>query len=320
MSEKRNDRKIKINEDAKDFAKASLKRYKKANKDYFDSKSELKENYYRYLLDLLPGAIDFCIKYGHIQNEEVQKTKVEIYTKINEASFIKLMKKEVKHDNEIGNIKLFPIIAKEILQEAKRVNDALLAEDPNAKTYDVSDVLELSQLIMKKKLKKMEKNEISQSLAFDILSIIPNKKAIEYSQFFRIKSLYDCLYEHAKEENIPFAAVVDAVIPKEYYPAFITFALLERKEKFSKLTDLQKKLYLDISTWCFETMNNDLSAKELDAVLKTYISSRRKDEAQSKDSNRRYALASLSETEYERIAKAVKNAIANDDSAKKYLN
>lgn len=321
MSENnKNGRKFKINEDARDFAKASLKRYKKSNKGYFDSKSEMKEAYAQYLLELLPGAIDFCVKYGHIPNDEVQETKVAIYTKINDPAFIKLIKKEIKHDNDIENIKLFPIIAKEILAEAKKVNDELIASNPNAKTYDVSDISELSQLIMKKKISKMEKNGVPAAIAFDVLSIIPSKKAIEYSQFYRIKSIYDCLYEHAKISAVPFAAIMDVVVPDEYYPAFITFALLERKEKFAKLTDTQKTLYLDISTWCFDIMEKKLSSKELDAVLRVYINSRKKDEAQGKDGNRRYALSSLSETEYERIAKTVKNIIANEDGLKKYLN
>lgn len=322
MSEnKRNDRQVKINDDAKEFAKATLKRFKKQNKGYFDSKEEMKDQYSEFLLERLPGAIDFCVRYGHLRdNENVQEVKAAIYTKINDPSFIKLIKKEIKHGNDIDNIKLFPIIAREILQKAKEVNDQILAEDPNGRTYDVSDVSELSKLIMKKKLSKLEKAGVSTATAFDVLSVVPTKKAIEYSQFFRIKSIYDYLYEHAKNEEINFAKIMDIVIPEAYYPAFITFALLERKEKFSKLTDNQKALYLAISTWCFDTMNNRLTNKELDAVIRSYVNSRKNDEAKGKDGNRRYALASLSEDEYERIAKTVKNLIAHDDSMKKYLN
>ena len=150
MSDKNNERKFKINEDAKSFAKASFKRFKKQNRGYYDSKSELKDGYAAYLLERFPGAIDFCVKYGHIPDDEVQEAKNAIYTKINDPAFIKLIKKEIKHDNEIENIKLFPIIAKEILAECKKVNDELIANDPNARTYDVSDVSELSQMIMEK--------------------------------------------------------------------------------------------------------------------------------------------------------------------------
>lgn len=320
MGEKNRENKVKINDDAKRFAKSTLKRYKKDNKGYFDSKKELKESYCQHLLELLPGAIDFCVKSGHINNDEVKEVRDGIYSKIASEDFTKIVKKEIKNDNEIENIKLFPIVAKDILAECKRVNDANRAEDPNAALYDVTHVSELSQMIMKKKLKKMEKEGISTALAFDLLSIIPTKKAIEYSQFYRIKSLYDCMYEHAKEEKVPFGKIINIMIPEEFYPVFISFALLERKEKFSKLTDSQKELYLEISTWCFDTMNRKLSNKELDAVITLYINSRKKDESQGKDGNRRYALATLSADEYERIAKTITNIIANDDSVKKYLN
>ena len=64
------------------------------------------------------------------------------------------MEKEIKNGNKIENIKLLPIIIKEILMEIKRANDAALASDPNAKLYDASDLVELVQLILKKSLKK----------------------------------------------------------------------------------------------------------------------------------------------------------------------
>lgn len=320
MANKQNQQKqIRINEDAKQFASLTLKKYKKHNGDYFDSKKELRNSYYMYLIDLLPDTIEFVVKYGYINREEVQETKKAIYTKISDPDFVKTLRKELKNDNKIKNIKLFPIMIKEILLEGKRVNDEALAQDPNAKQYDLSDLVELSQLIMKKKLKKMEKAGISSSIAFDSLSIIPCKEILETSQFYRIKSLYECLYEHSKGANVPFTELMSVLIGTEYYPAFITFALLERKERFTKLTDAQKQLYLDISNWCFKTMEKDLSKEEVESIVKTYIAGRKRDEAQGKDGNRRYALSSLSADDFPRISKVIQKMIADDDSIKKYL-
>ena len=310
---------VRINQDAKDFAKITFKKYKKEQGDYYDSKKELKSSYAMYLIDLLPGTIDFVVKYGYIQKEEVQNAKVDIYKKINDPDFIKIIKKELKNGNKIDNIKLLPIIIKEILMEGKRLNDAALAEDPKAKLYDMSDLVELSQMILKKRMKKLTKIGISSNVAFDALSIIPCEKALQSSQFYRIHSLYECLYEHAKSSAIPFKELMDVMIDQSYYPAFITFALLERKEKFTKLTDAQKKLYLDISNWCFDTMENSLSKEEIMTIIKTYVAGRKKDEANGKDGNRRYALTSLSATDYEKITKVINKMIADDDSIKKYL-
>ena len=318
-NKKQNGRTVRINDDAKEFAKANLKRYKKQNGDYFDSKKELRSSYEMYLIDLLPDTIEFVVKYGYINREEIQGVKTGIFQKLTDPDFCKVIKKELKNGNKIGNIKMLPIIIKEILLEAKKLNDAALAEDPNAKIYDMSDLVELSQYILKKKMKKFEKAGISSSLAFDVLSIIPYDKVLESSQFYRIHGLYDCLYQHAKSVSVPFETIMDILVGEDYYPVFITFALLERKEKFLKLTDSQKTLYLEISNWCFKVMEKDLNKDEVETIVKTYITARKKDESQGKDSNRRYALASLSVDDYPRISKVIRKMIADDESIKKYL-
>lgn len=318
MSRKNNNNNVKLNDDAKDFAKLTLKKFKKKQGDYFDSKKELREAYEMTLIDLLPKTIEAMVKYGHIQNQDVQDTKIEIYKKINDPDFIKLLKKEIKHGNDIENIKLLSIIIKEILLEANKANTAALAENPNAKIYDVSDLIELVQIINKKKLKKFEKAGINDKLAFDMVSIIPCDSALESSQFYRIHMLYDTMYEHSKSITVPFEKIMDILVGEDYYPVFIVFALLERKEKFSKLTDNQKALYLDITNWCFKIMES-LSREEIEKIINLYVSSRKKDEAQGKDSNRRFPISSLSANDYERINKVVNRMISDDPNIKKYL-
>lgn len=315
----RKDRNVTINDDAKEFAKSTLKRYKKNNGDYFDSKKELRSSYAMYLIDLLPDTIEFIVKYGYINKPEIQEVKTGVFQKLTDPDFIKVINKEIKNDNKIKNIKLMPIIINEILREAKKLNDQRLAENPNAEIYDMTDLVELSRLILKKKLKKFEKAGINMNLAFDILSIIPNDTVLNSSQFYRVHAFYDCIYEHAKSIAVPFGEIMDILVDEDYYPLFITFALLERKEKFTKLTDSQKALYLEISNWCFKIMEKDLKKEEIESIVKIYINGRRKDEAQGKDGNRRYALSSLSETDYPRINKVITAMIANDDNIKKYL-
>ena len=312
-------RKIHIPEDVKEFAKADFKKFKKRNSDYYDSKKELKQGYYLYLVDLFPPVIEFIVKYGYINNDDVQQVKNRALAKINDMDFIKVVKKTIKRGDDIENIKLLPIIIKEILIEAKKRNDAILAVNPNGKIYDMSDLTELSYLILKKKMKKFEKAGISTSLAFDVLSIIPCKEALKSSQMYRIHALYDTLYEHAKTTQIDFDKLIDLAVDEDYHLACITFALLERKEKFSKLTDSQKTLYLAITNWCFNTMEKKLKKQEVYELINIYVKSRIRDDKNGRDSNRRYSLSSLSEEDYPRIATVVKRIIADDDSVKKYL-
>lgn len=314
-----NERKLNIPNDARDFAKLSYKKYKKKYADDYDSKKEIKNSYFVTLTDLLPKTIEFVVKSGYIKDDEVQETKNAIFENLSDEGYVKFLKKALKNEEKIENIKLLPIIIKEIVTAANKYNTEALAANPNAEVIDVTDIVELSQLILKKKLKKFEKEGVDLALALDILSVIPKDEILKISQNYRIRMVMDVLYEHAKTKSVPFATIMDILVDTEYYPLFAAFALLERKEKFGTLTDAQKTLYLDISNWVFNTMEKEFSKEQVTQVIDTYIKSRRHDESQNRDGNRRYALNTLSETDYPRIASLIKKMIANDASIEKYL-
>ena len=310
---------VRIHDNALDFAKITFKKYKKKYADDYDSKKEVKAGYYMFLTDYLPETIEFVVKYGYIKQDEVQETKDAIFSKLCDEGYVKFLKKIIKDGERIPNIKLLPIVIKEIVTETEKYNAEELAKNPNASIVDVSDLVELSQIILKKKLKKFEKEGIDAALAFDSLSVIPKDSVLESSQNYRIHMFMDTLYEHAKSKTVPFATIMNIIVGEEFYPMFTVFALLERKEKFGALTDAQKVLYLDISNWVFNIMEKELSKEQLQEVMNTYIRSRKRDESQNKDGNRRYALSTLSETDYPRISAFIKKLIADDDTLKKYL-
>ena len=309
----KHDGKNKINNDAKEFANVTFKKWKKDN-DWYDSKKERTKAYYGYLTDRLPDTLEWVLKFGHTNKE----MKDLVYAKLVDEDYIKYLYKLIKNDEKIKNIKYLPIIIKEIIQKADRENNERLAADPNAKLYNMSDLAELSVLILKKKLKKMKKAGIDTKLSFDVLSIIPTDDVLSTSQIYRIHTFYECLYEHAKKEDVPYALIMENLVDETYFPTFIAFSLLERKDKFSKLDDNQKKLYLVISNWCFDTMEK-LRKDEIEAIINTFITSRKKDEANNKDSARRYSLSTLTEADYPKIFKVITKMIAENDSIKKYL-
>nr|DAX37470.1 MAG TPA: hypothetical protein [Caudoviricetes sp.] len=308
-----------IDKSVRKFATIDFKSFKKKNKDYFDGKKEMRKGYILNLIDNLPQVIKFIVKYGHIDNNDVRSVRDGALAKLSNEEFIKAVRKELKLDNKIDNIKLLPIINDIILKEAVKTNAERLAENANAEVYDVEPLLDLSKAILKKKLKKFEKAGIPEAIAFDVLSVIPCNEALDSSQFYRVRTFFDRLYESSKTQAIPFANIMDLITGEDKFPMFITFALLERKEKFTKLTDNQKTLYLDISTWCFDQMENKLSSDVVRNIIKMYIKSRKHDDSAGKDSNRRYSLISLPETDYKKIRKIVDEMVAKDDSIKKYL-
>lgn len=318
MAAKNNENMKYVYEDAKAFSKITFKKYKKENGGLFDTKKEVKKSYRLYLLDLLPNTLLWLLKNSYKTDEQSVHIKEGCYAKLCDPEYVKFLNKRVEEE-KIDNIKLLPIIIKDILQECNKVNAENAAKDPNYKPIKLDDMVELSQKILKKKIKKLVKKGVSPNVAFDVLSISPNATAIrESSQFFRIKSLFDCLYTHAQSNAIDVKTIVGEVIPEEYIPAVVTFCLLERKERFSKLTDAQRKLYVDISNWCFSTM--EASKKDvLNQILTAYINGRRRDDVNGKDGNRRYSLTSLSEDEYPRIHGCVHEFIVKNAENEKYL-
>lgn len=310
---------VRIHEDAKEFAKLSFKKYKKKYGNDYDRKKECQTGFFLYLFDLLPRTIEFAVKYGYIDNPEIQEVKNGIYAKIVDEDFVKALKKEVKGGNKIENIKWMPIIIKDILQQTNKQNTEMLAEDPNAKIYDMSDLVELSQLILKKRMKKFNKAAIDTNLAFDILSVIPTDSVLNSSQNYRIASFMSVLYEHAKTEAIPFKSIMEMLVGEEYYPIFIVFTLLERKEKFGQLNDNQKAFYLEVTNWIFDTMENTLSKEQLNEIIRIYVNARKRDDSRNTDTNRRYQLSSLVEADYPKITSVVKRYLTNNADAQKYL-
>ena len=317
--EKRNDRKeFKIPDEVKKLAKLSFKKFKKTDGDYYDSKKDLRKAYYAQIVDLLPAAIALIIKYGHI--EAVKEAKELIYEKITDPKFVKYLRKEIKAGSEFDNMILLPTIIYDIVGEAHKAAEAAKADDPDTETtFDVDDLVQVSRDILKKKIKKLTKAGVDEAVAFDVLSVIPTTKILAKSQQYHIRRFFTVLYEHAKTKEIKFEKIMKEVFKDgDYVNSVITFALLERKEKIANFTDTQKKLFNDITEYCFSTME-EMKKDEIYDILKSYTDVRKRDESQGKDTNRRYYISSLPESDYPRILKAVDRLCDTDEKLKKYF-
>ena len=127
------------------------------------------------------------------------------------------------------------------------------------------------------------------------------------------------MYTHAKTKEVPFQKIIDIILGEKYYPGIISFLLLERKEKFGNLDENQKKFYIQLTQWCFDTLEKELSKREIRDTLTAYVNQRRRDELNGRDGNRRYVLSTLSETDYPKIKKIINEMIVQDESVRKYL-
>lgn len=304
------------------FGKYTEEKFVKKNKKYY-GKKEAKQMYLSDLEYELPGTIMFLLMQGYVNKPDIQELKYNACANLTSNSFLKYLTEEIKDGADIENIEYLPIIIKEFLEQLNRDMQKKKAENPDAViTYDGSDLVLLSRVILKKKMKKMKKKGIDERLAFDVLSIIPDKKVMELyasSRIYRLKSLLFCMYTHAKTKEVPFQKIIDIILGEKYYPGIISFLLLERKEKFGNLDENQKKFYIQLTQWCFDTLEKELSKREIRDTLTAYVNQRRRDELNGRDGNRRYVLSTLSETDYPKIKKIINEMIVQDESVRKYL-
>lgn len=309
---------FKIPKDVLTMAKANFKKFKKKNSDFFDKKKELKKAYYGELMDLLPETVRVLSRYGYIP--QVMEIKDSIYEKLVDPDFVKTIKKALDKGDEIENIKMFPIVYRDMAYRAKKQHEEDLKANPDAKPYDLSDLTELCQIILEKKLKKMKKAGIDEDIAFDALCIIPTDKVLEDKQInYRLRILMSALYEHAKTKDIDFNEVITRVIPQKYASVVILFCLLERREKYAAMTEKQQEFFININAWLFDFMEANMSNDEIRTIINTYISNRKRDEAANKDAERRYHLKSLPQDEYPRIRKIVDGMLEDKQENEKFF-
>ena len=319
MKENQRGGEFKIPKIVSKFANKTWKKYWKENKDVFDSKKDGLKEFCLYLQDMMPDVVEFLIRYGHINNEEVKQVKNDCFAKIINEDFIKYLGKRIKKDEDYAKeLKMFPILVREIGMAAEQENQKALAQNPQAAVYDMSDLYEISKKLMKKQMKKMMEIGISEEMAFDLLSLIPSPKAMQYSPVYRIRNLFNSLYEWSKSKAVPFKDIMNVIVKEEQYTNFIVFALLEKREVLSNMSDAQKNLYTDITTWCVETMEG-MNPHDITEIINAYIKARNRDESNGKDCARRYNLGVLTAEDYPHINAVITRMVAENGDIQKYL-
>ena len=317
MGKDRRDKGFRIPDDALKMAKTSLKKFKKKNDDYYDGKKEMKKAYYEELVDLLPDTIALLVRYGHVK--EVQEIKDQLYEKLVDPQFVKVLKHLIEDKVDVKNIKMLPIVIRDIVHMAKQQEAKDKETDVNAEGYDVEDLIELSKLSRQKKIKKKENEGIDEDVAFQCLSVIPCDKVLEDKQVnYRLRVLMNVLYELAKTKEIEFGKVIGMLIPEKYASVVILFCLLERKDKFASFNENQQKFFIQINGWIFDVME-DMERNQVESILNTYVDTRKRDESNGRDGNRRYFLKSLPETDYPRVRKVIDRMLESDSSVEKYF-
>lgn len=320
MSNKRNNGAFKVPADVIEFAEISFKKYKKGYKDDpYTRKKDIKKNYYDYLMELLPEVILVMAKYPNMK--EVRDITSAIYEKLTDEPFIAKMKKAIEKDGKhaFDYVEYLPIVINGFMRHAAEWEKKLQQEDgDDSIKFDTTDLVDLASMVLTKKLKKLKKAGLDTACAFDCLSVLPDQKLLERGGGYRIRQLMYVIYEHAKTKTINMDIVAKHIIGEEFYPTFLTSLLLEKKELYVQFDDKQKEQFNAVTEWVFNTMET-MPKDTIMSIIKSYVETRKREKDQNRDSNRRYFLSSLPETDFPRIVKVMNKLISEDESVKEFL-
>lgn len=318
-----NGRHFEMPQDVKDFASASLKKYKKTvSKDpWMDTdKKSIKKGYYQYLFDMLPAVTETLVFNGNAQ--AVRDMVPAIYEKLMNPDFIKRLGKMIDEEGKdaFENADLFPVVITNMLRNAKEWTKRLQEDAGDESiTINTEDLVDLQTKLLKKRMKKMKKAGIPDAIAFDTLCVLPKPQLLERSGGYWMRQVFNVLYEHAKTtKDIPFEKIVEVLITEEFYPTLITTMLLERKEIYVQMTEQQKEFFNSCTEWMFNQMEN-MNKAAIYEILQSYADVRKRDKAQGRDSNRRYFMDSLPDTDFPKICKVLAKLKDDYDWVKEFM-
>lgn len=318
--------------EVKEFYKLKKKTVAKQSV-YLNKKQVTKEYYKRLIMDDLPEVIDALVYHGN--EEEVAAAKPFIYARLlhtesyhkNEEDripykrdeFMKFFKKFVEESkDDIKNIELFPVIVSDICRIVAQQEAEEREENPDTKDYyDIDDIIDISMMIVKKKVKKLTSEGVSKEIAFDALSCVPSSKLLDKGTRY-MRKLMQCLYAHADKEEVDFPTIVNYVVTSKKYPSFITYLLLDRKSNVVDYSDSQKELDHKINKWCFDKLNT-MDEAQIYEVFKAYFRYRKRDKAAGKDSARRFFLSDVPSEDYPRVVQVLNKLKQQDPSVEEFM-
>lgn len=312
-----------IPSDVRDFVEMTvdkeLKLWKKDKKHGLTSmsKKDVIESLYGALFDMSPIVIDWTLKHSHIQKQEIQDLVDGIYGKFVDDRFLKYATRIVKEEgvSAVPEYRVFPLIASTLIKQINEVNNKRKTE--GQALLDTEGLETLCTYCFKKKLKKLIKLGVDKRVAYAVLMAYPHKSCLEYGKTYRIRVFFDTLYSLSKTVDVPFDLIMKALVPEEQWPAFVGFALLEKKNRHTSI-DVQK-LFNVITKWCLDYLEGS-SDEEIRMILTLYINNRKKDVERDNDGARRFPLSSLSKDEYPNICRAMQAILSANPANKEYLD
>ena len=309
-----------------EFMDLSYESYKKEFKKEL-GKKECKRRYLDLVVELVPYVSDYVFNSGYLESEaEVGEhlSKILLSEKTVNA-IIKECKNDEYYKESLASL---PYIIRAMLIDMRENADKIEEEDEEALTAVREALIKLINIICEKRLKKLEKKGVDRHIALDLVSILV-KTGVDYDKikFYQISEAMRSLYEYADKspdllapgKPMDFIELMSLLVGKRNIPMVIQFALNERADKKTNMTDNQKAYWDHITQSVFSAIE-EYDKEEIDAILTSYIDNRKRDYQNGKDSARRFHIVDLPETEFPKTIRRVRKLITDDESNKQYLS
>lgn len=339
-TEKKKKKKIKVPKSVLELRLTPKKFAKKHNikltgkgmskKDKKRNLKKLQKEYCESAISGLNKAVKILAENINNTGKKVVKVKEGIENIITNPDVMKRLAKIYnKNPEQYPNLIFLPNMIMNTLLYYSR--DSLTEEEKAiADSLDKEALVEFCEKILKKKIKKYKKYGLSDSISFQLATVIPTTKLFKSSpQWY--KKLIQQMYDIAGEEEVDIDNILKAITKldkdnyiskKDFYEGFYSAFILRRNSNKNKnFTDSQKDLHEGLIERALNYLDG-LKPKKLRSVLRDYIKARKFAEQMKSDSKRviNFAEHANSNSSYLNIKATVKELIEDNANNELYLS
>ena len=339
MSKDKKKKDIQIPECVK-VLKLSKKKYAKKNGIDLDSnkmskkdgKRKLKKITLEYNEEVIKGlnkAVKILTEVTE-DTKKVNKVKEWIENKIvDPATMDAVAEMYKKHPELYSNMIYLPYMIVSTITYYRQ-EDLTDEEKEFGKRIHSDDLIEFCMKILKKIIKKYEKQDLSSEVAFQIATVIPTTKLLAGSRKW-FRNLITTLHIMAEKSVPDLKAIFKAILKlegKKYINKKLFYELLYQEFMLKRLsnkkysaTDSQKEFYDNFVDMTLEYLN-ELKVGKIKGILKQYIKARKKAEEFKSDGKRiiKFVDHANSNSPYQNIKAAVQELINDDKNNEIYLS
>ena len=319
---------LQLRKSPKKFAKAhgiklSGKGMSKSDKKH--ARKRFQKEYGEFAISGLNKAVKILAEYP--ENKKVDKVKEGVESIITNPELMKSIAKLYKKDpDQFSNMIFLPSMIMNTL--VYYANESLSEEEKKVgEKLDSEALVTFCEKILRKQIKKYKKLGLSDAAAYSLAVTAPTTKIFKDRAWYR--RLIHAMYDIAGNEDLDIDLVLKAVIKldkkmkkKEFLNGFFKeFILQKSSNKQAKFVDSQKELHNGLIERTMVYLNG-LKKSDCKAVLKEYISRRRKAEENKNDSKRviKFVDHANSNSPYDTIKEVVTNLIADNKENEIYLS